>query len=106
MQQISIALADNGVIKTVIDDNINSAGEIYESTVVYELDNDNQNKIKFIYDICLDAGIDFGNSKSKKQIQIIEDWGEHYTPTKNEIEEKIKALSAKIKMLESALVKK
>ena len=36
MQIVKITLADNGVIKTVVDDNINAGGESYESTVVYD----------------------------------------------------------------------
>ena len=38
MQEIKITLADNGVIKSVYDDNINGGGEEYESTTVYEFD--------------------------------------------------------------------
>ena len=49
MQQVKIQLADNGVIKTVIDDNINGGGESYESTTVYEFDT-NSNKIAFLGD--------------------------------------------------------
>jgi len=34
MQIVKLQLADNGIIKTVIDDNINGGGETYESTTV------------------------------------------------------------------------
>ena len=47
MQEIKLQLADNGVIRSVVDDNINGAGETYESTTVYEFDSIS-NKIKFI----------------------------------------------------------
>ena len=38
MQEITLKIADNGVIKTVTDDNINAAGEKYESVIVYDFD--------------------------------------------------------------------
>lgn len=100
MQQVKLQLADNGIIKTVIDDNINGGGETYESTTVYEFDT-NSNKIRFIEELCVDIGLEFGNSKSKTQIQIQSDWGEHYKPSAKELEFKIKNLELKIKELQS-----
>ena len=96
MQKITLQIANNGIIKTIEDDNINGAGESFESTVVYEF-NTNQNKISFIEDICIDIGLEFGNSRSENQIQVVEGWGEHYEPTKEQIENKIKELSNKLK---------
>lgn len=101
MQQVKIQLADNGVIKTVIDDNINGGGESYESTTVYEFDT-NSNKIRFIEELCVDIGLEFGNSKSKTQIQIHSDWGEHYKPSAKEIDFKIKNLEYRLKELQES----
>jgi hypothetical protein len=98
MQQVKLQLADNGVIKTVIDDNINGGGESYESTTVYEFDIIT-NKIKFIEELCIDLGLEFGNSKSKTQIQIRPDWGVSYVPNKKEIDLKIKNLETQIALL-------
>lgn len=98
MQQVKLQLADNGVIRTVIDDNINGGGESYESTTVYEF-NTIPNKIRFIEELCVDIGLEFGNSKSKTQIQIRSDWGSTYKPTQKEIDFKIKNLEAYIKQL-------
>lgn len=98
MQEISIQLADNGVIKNIKDDNINAAGESFESTTVYEFNNI-QNKIKFIEDLCIEIGLEFGNSKSKEQIQVTTNWGVHYKPTPKEIEQKIKMLEFEIEHL-------
>lgn len=102
MQTVKIALADNGVIKTVCDDNINAAGEKFESTIVYEFDTISD-KIKFIEDICLDIGLSFGNSKSRNQIKISTDWGPHYKPNPKEALEKISELQVKLEELKSAL---
>jgi len=102
MQTVKITLADNGVIKTVCDDNINAAGEKFESTIVYEFDTISD-KIKFIEDICLDIGLSFGNSKSRDQIKISTDWGLHYKPNPKEALEKISELQVKLEELKSAL---
>jgi len=98
MQQVKLQLADNGVIKTVLDDNINGGGESYESTTVYEFDTI-PNKVRFIEELCVDLGLEFGNSKSKSQIQIKSDWGSTYVPTQREIDFKIKNLEAYIQQL-------
>ena len=100
MQQIKIQLADNGVIKTVVDDNINGGGESYESTTVYEFDT-NANKIRFIEELCVDIGLEFGNSKSKSQIQVTDGWGEHYQPTQKEADFKIRNLEIQIKEIQA-----
>ena len=101
MQEINIKLADNGVIKTVFDDNINGGGAEYESTIVYEFDSA-LNKIKFIEELCVDLGLEFGNSNSRNQIQVRNGWGANYKPTEKEISFKIKNLKARISNLEQA----
>jgi len=96
MQYVKINIADNGVIKTVFDDNINSGGESYESTVVYDF-TDQISKIKFIEDLCIDIGLSFGNSKNKNQIKIIESWGIDYIPNDEDKREKIKVIKSELK---------
>lgn len=105
MQSITIELADNGVIKIVEDDNINAAGEVYSSVNVYDFEGENhiESKVKFINDIIMDSGLELGNSKDKNQIKISVGWGENYTPSKSEIEEKIAALKTEIKYFEDLL---
>jgi septum formation inhibitor MinC len=102
MQTVKITLADNGVIKTVIDDNINSAGEGFESTMVYDFEIQS-NKIKFITELCVDIGLTFGNSKNKRQIQIIEEWGVDYLPSDKEKLEKIEKLEKQLKLLKASI---
>ena len=98
MQKITLQIADNGVIKTINDDNINGAGEPFESTVVYEFSS-NEKKIEFIYDLCIDIGLELGNSRSSSQIQIIEDWGEDYQPSKEQIKQRIEVMQSEIDRL-------
>lgn len=102
MQTVKITLADNGVIKTIIDDNINAGGESFESTTVYEFEN-NLDKIRFIEELCVDIGLSFGNSKSSEQIKISTGWGEHYKPNPNEALEKIGTLQVQLEHLKSII---
>lgn len=103
MITILIEPADNGAIKIVQDDNVNAAGETFESRFVYDFDSElsQKNKIKFFKDLALDLGIDLGNSMDSNQIQIKSDWGSNYTPSQKELEEKINALETELKSLRS-----
>lgn len=105
MQSISIQLADNGLIKIVEDDNINAAGEVYSSVVVYDFESGNstESKINFLYELALDAGVELGNPRDKSQIKIKCEWGDDYEPTNTEIEKRITELKSQIKELESML---
>jgi hypothetical protein len=98
MQSVTLHIADNGIVKTINDDNINGAGEQYESTVVYEFSS-NEKKIEFIYDLCIDIGLELGNSRSSSQIQFIEGWGEDYEPTKDQIKKRVEELKSELDSL-------
>lgn len=98
MQKITLNIADNGVIKTINDDNINGAGEEFESTIVYDF-TEMQNKLNFIKELSIDIGLEFGNTRSRHQIQLQTGWGRDYEPTPAEAAEKIKELKAQIKEL-------
>ena len=98
MQIITLKVADNGVIKEIKDDNINAGGEVYESIRLYEFNNAH-NKVKFMQELCIDIGLDFGNSRQKNQIKISESWGDHYEPTKAEKDAKIIELQNQINKL-------
>jgi len=102
MQTVKITLADNGVIKTVFDDNINAAGESFESTTIYNFEN-NETKIKFIRELSIDIGLIFGNSKSKNQIHVVEEWGNDYIPDDAERLEKIERLEMQLETLQASL---
>ena len=103
MQEINLKIADNGVIKTVTDDNINAAGEKYESVIVYDFDKGIDDRISFIKDICIDVGLDFGNSKQSNQIKVVTEWGTNYSPSSIETKHKIQTLKDKIRALENMI---
>lgn len=103
MQTITLEIADNGIIKTIVDDNINGAGEKFESKVVYDLERHDSidSKIELLFTLAEDMGVYLGNSKQPDQIKIISEWGEHYTPTKDEAVAAIAEMQEQIKWLES-----
>lgn len=105
MQRILLEIADNGIIKTVTDDNINAAGEKFESKVVYDLENGDVvlTKMNMLYELSEDMGMELGNSKQSDQIKIISDWGEHYAPADDEVKARIQDLEEELKSLKEML---
>lgn len=103
MQKILLEIADNGIIKTVTDDNINAAGEVFESKVVYDLESGDvvSTKLNMLYELSEDMGMELGNSKQPDQIKMIADWGDSFIP---QIEDKAE-LELRIKNIEKTLVK-
>lgn len=102
MITVAIELAENGVIKIVHDDNVNGAGEEFESRKVYDFDGiDNINsKISFLNELAMDLGIDLGTELDHFKIVVKSEWGSKYKPSKGLAAEKIKELEKEIKRLE------
>ena len=107
MIKIYIEPAENGVVKTVQDDNINGAGEFFDSKKVYDLEDDNGrdyiNTQAFLEDVIKDLGIDTGNTFSRDTLILDIDWGEKYQPNKEDIQTKIANLKLTIDMLKKLL---
>ena len=107
MVRITLEVADNGIIKTINDDNSNGAGESLEKKRVYEFDKDifHENKIKFFYELAEELNIETGNSFEDNNLVMDIDWGNSYNPTPEEIELKIKLLKAEIDFLKQKMLK-
>ena len=107
MISITLEPADNGLIKFLLDDNVNGGGEEFTSRTVYEFEGASKriNQIKFVKDLILDLGIDSGNALDKDQLVVRSQWGSSYKPTKNEIKNKIEFYKAEIERLSSELDK-
>ena len=105
MLSIGIEPADNGVIKTLVDDNVNGGGEEFESRQVYEFDGPmkRSNQVKFLKDLIFDLGMDVGTELDPDLIMITMNWGSQYKGSDSEIKNKIQALEKEIKRLESLL---
>lgn len=105
MTTVSIEPADNGVIKYVIDDNVNGGGEENMSRFVYDLekDKDRSNLVDFIQNIILDLGLETGSELDKNVLTIKTEWGVKYNPSIKETKERISQLEAEIKRLSNQL---
>ena len=103
MIKVTLELATNGVIKTVVDDNINGAGDKYERKTVYDFEKDPtyENRIQFLYELCEELSIDTGNKYDKINLVMKNDWGSSYMPTESEVDNKIIKLSSDLKYLKS-----
>ena len=103
MVKVLLEIASNGVIKTVLDDNINGAGDKYERKTVYDFEKDSnyENRIQFIYELCEELGIETGNKYDKLNLTMKTDWGKSYMPTEDEVDNKINMVSAELKYLKS-----
>jgi hypothetical protein len=103
MVKIILEQAENGVIKTIYDNNINGAGEEYESKILYVFqDKKNFKEVKsFFFDTCTDLGIEVGNNHDKSTLNLVTAWGSSYTPTKEDYEKKIKSLETELAYIKS-----
>ncbi len=107
MISINLERADNGIIKSILDDNINGAGGVLEKMTVYELEDDDKNDflntIKFFQDLTQDLGLDVGNKFNKNNLILSVDWGTDYSPTKEEVKQRINNLKKEVLTLETLL---
>lgn len=107
MLSIGIEPADNGVIKTLVDDNVNGGGETFESRQVYEFEGPmkRSNQVKFLKELIFDLGMDIGTDLDPDVVKVTLGWGSQYRGSDSEIKNKILSLSNEIKRLESMLNK-
>lgn len=107
MVKITLEVADNGIIKTISDDNSNGAGSSLEKKKVYEFNDDefHENKIRFFYELADELSINTGNEFEDNNLVMRLDWGNSYIPTKDEIQFKIKLLKVEQDLLKLKLTK-
>lgn len=107
MITIQIEPADNGVVKFLIDDNVNGGGEEFTSRVVYEFDNTlgRANQIKFLKDIVLDLGLATGSELDRDKLVVKTEWGSQYKPNEAEIKVKLSALEKEMNLLRAQIKK-
>jgi hypothetical protein len=107
MITIQIEPADNGVVKFLIDDNVNGGGEEFTSRVVYEFDNTlgRANQIKFLKDIILDLGLATGSELDRDKLVVKTEWGSQYKPNEAEIKVKLSALEKEMNLLRAQIKK-
>jgi hypothetical protein len=101
MITIQIEPADNGMVKLLIDDNVNGGGEEYTSRMVYDFDGylGTKKQFKFLNDLILDLGLNTGSDIDRDKLEIKLNWGGKYTPTETEIKQRVTQLQKEIKSL-------
>jgi len=110
MYKITIEIARNGIVKTINDDNYNSAGESYEQTIVYDLEDDGndtkepyRNTCNFLYELCEDLGIDLGGKRDRHVLRIRKEFGGDYQLDQNELKVKLREYQSGIKVIREEL---
>lgn len=104
MITIQIEPADNGVLKFIVDDNVNGGGEEYTSRVVYDFEgiSGRANQVKFLKDLVLDLGLSAGSELDRDTLMIMTGWGKQYKPNEVELKNKISELEKELKRLKSS----
>ena len=105
MYQIILEKAENGLIKTLIDDNANGNGTIQEQKLVYELKNDGDisTTIKIIMDLCQELNLPVGNVNTAAQLHHFVTWGQNYKPTVAEVKDRIAGVEKELARLQGSL---
>lgn len=107
MYKVTLEIADNGIIKTIFDDNYNSAGGQFESKKVYDLESDTnygfEKTIEFFENIAKDLGVDLGGKSDLYNLRFLVDFGPNYQKSESEIKDDIKSLQSTIRELKAEL---
>ena len=104
MITISIEPADNGVVKFIIDDNINGGGEEHVARRVYDFESGGRyNQVKFLNDLTLDLGMEIGTSLDPDKVNIELGWGSQYSPSQDELKNKVRVLEQDLKHFKSLI---
>jgi hypothetical protein len=110
MYKITIEIARNGIVKTINDDNYNSAGESYEQTTVYDLEDDRndttepyRNTSNFLYELCEDLGIDLGGKRDRHTLRINKEFGDDYQLEESELKIKLREYQNEVKVMREEL---
>ncbi|MFW9950504.1 MAG: hypothetical protein ACFFKA_10320 [Candidatus Thorarchaeota archaeon] len=105
MVKIILEIAENGVIKTIRDDNSNGGGETLEEKTVYDFTDSVKFKkqIRFFYELAEDLGIDTGNKFQRNNLKMSVEWGSHYEPSIKEVSGLISRKKLEVSALEQLL---
>lgn len=104
MITIQLSTASNGVIKKVIDTQYNGVDQSVEITTLYELDEEDKMSYylkisSLLGDLSKDLGLYLGSDYEGVQMSFSLDWGDKYTPSLEEVNDRIKELRSEIKDL-------
>lgn len=99
MRKITLEPVDNGLIKTITDDNYNGAGRQLEKKEIYILNDTVENSEKLILDIISDLGLFLGNDFDKNVLSLSKEFGNKYQLTGDDLLTERKKLTVKLNNL-------
>jgi hypothetical protein len=106
MITIQLSNASNGVIKKVIDTQYNGVDQSVEIVTIYELNEEDRLEyflklMSLLKDVSKDLGLHLGSDYDEAQMNFDLDWGDKYTPTMEEVTDRIKDLQEEIRDLKA-----
>lgn len=97
--KIIIDTAENGLIQTIIDNNYDGAGKIFEQKKIFTIDDNIENTEKFIRTLIEDLGLFTGGISDKYNLIIGKEFGSRYVLNKSELSVERKKLAMKLNRL-------
>ena len=101
MRTIILEPVDNGIIKTVTDDNYNGDNKLFEEKKIYLLRDNIEDSETFLRGLISDLGLFLGNDYDKCCIHINKSYGTKYQLNHNELMEERKHLTNRLNKLKS-----
>lgn len=99
MRKIVLEPVDNGIIRTILDDNIDGIGTKFEEKKIFILNDSIDNTEHFINSLISDLGLYTGNPNDKSILQLEKRYSENYNLTNEERLMERKALTVKLNKL-------
>lgn len=97
--RIIIDTAENGLIQTIIDNNYDGAGKVFEQKKIFTIDDNIENTQKFIKTLVDDLGLYTGGLTDRYNLIIDKDFGPQYMLDKSEVSSERKKLAMKLSKL-------
>ena len=104
--KIILEHTDNGIIKHIIDDNIDGGGKMLERKEIFILDDDIMNTEKFLKTLIKDLGLYTGNPDDKEVLRLEKTYGPEYYLSTNEAQEKRKILTSELNRIKRLTTQK
>ena len=102
--KIIIETVDNGIVETIVDQNYDGAGKVFEHKKIFKITDSVEDTENFIKALIDDLGLYTGGLADKYNLSIDRYFGQNYIPTKEDkqdVTNECKKLAMKINKLKS-----
>ena len=99
MIKIVLEPVDNGIIRTIIDDNDKGAGELMEKKEIFVTGDNVENTERFLKKLISDLGLYTGNPVEEQTLYLGKTYGKDYQMSHKEIFEEEKRLNVRLNQL-------